>query len=351
MTQTSRNTDPSTAQPAGADHVPDGVMADTLVTVFGGTGFLGSQVVRSLLARNATVRIASRHPQQVRRLFADESGVQCVLADVHDDDSVAAALRGATSAVNAVSLYVERGRATFRSVHVESARRVAMHARRHHVRRLLHVSGIGAEPDSPSAYVRSRAEGERAVLEAFPAATLARPAVMFGSDDAFLTRILTLLDRLPVYPMFGKGQTRLQPVHVGDVAEALARLALRPPGEAPCENSTPGVPAGSSIYVFAGPRVYSYRQLLEVVARAAGLRTRLIPVPFAAWSALARLAEMLPHTPLTRGQVELMQVDSVADPQTRGLEQLGIAPRSVEETLPDMLARAALPPGASPGAS
>jgi NADH dehydrogenase len=318
-------------------------MAGSLVTVFGGTGFLGSQVVRSLRAHKVAVRVASRHPQQARRLFADEPDVQSVLADVHNDASVAAALRGATGAVNAVSLYAEHGHATFQSVHVESARRVALQARDHHVRQLAHVSGIGAEPHSPSPYVRSRAEGERAVLEVFPAATLIRPAVMFGPGDAFLTRILSLLGRLPVYPLFGKGRTRLQPVYVGDVAEALARLALQVPGETPSGNST-----GSSIYVCAGPRIYSYQELLEVIARAAGLRTRLIPVPFVLWRVLARLAEILPHAPLTRGQVELMQVDSVAGPETRGLDQLGIAPRSVEEILPDLLVRTST---ASPGAS
>jgi len=285
------------------------------------------------------VRIASRHPQQARRLFADEPGVQTVLADVHDDASVAAALRGASGVVNAVSLYAERGRATFQSVHVESARRIALHARDHHVRQLAHLSGIGAEPDSPSPYVRSRAEGERAVLEAFPAAAVVRPAVMFGPDDAFLTRILSLLGRLPVYPMFGNGRTRLQPVHVGDVAEALARLMLQPPGETPSGSSAAGIPPGRSIYVFAGPRIYTYQELLELIAHAAGLRTRLIPVPFALWRVLARLAEILPHAPLTRGQIELMQVDSIAGAQTRGLDQLGIAPRSIEEILPELLAR------------
>ena len=348
MTQTSRETDASSAKSVGARHAQNGVMADSLVTVFGGTGFLGSQVVRRLRAHKVAVRIASRHPQQVRRLFADEPDVQSVLADVHDDASVAAALRGATGAVNAVSLYAERGHATFQSVHVESARRVALHARDHHVRQLAHVSGIGAEPDSPSPYVRSRAEGERAVLEVFPTATLVRPAVMFGPGDAFLTRILSLLGRLPVYPLFGKGRTRLQPVHVGDVAEALARLALQVPGETPSGNSTGSSMTGSSIYVCAGPRIYSYQELLEVIARAAGLRTRLIPVPFVLWRVLARLAEILPHAPLTRGQVELMQVDSVASPETRGLDQLGIAPRSIEEILPDLLARTS---AASPGAS
>lgn len=339
MMQTSRETDLSTAKPPGAREGRNEGMAGSLVTVFGGTGFLGSQVVRSLRARKVAVRIASRHPQQAHRLFADEPGVQSVLADVHDDASVAAALRGASGVVNAVSLYAERGRATFQSVHVESARRIALHARDHHVRQLAHLSGIGAEPDSPSPYVRSRAEGERAVLEAFPAAAVVRPAVMFGPDDAFLTRILSLLGRLPVYPMFGNGRTRLQPVHVGDVAEALARLMLQPPGETPSGSSAAGIPPGRSIYVFAGPRIYTYQELLELIAHAAGLRTRLIPVPFALWRVLARLAEILPHAPLTRGQIELMQVDSIAGAQTRGLDQLGIAPRSIEEILPELLAR------------
>src|SRR4051812_3720857 len=153
-----------------------------------------------------------------------------VAADVHDEAAVAAALAGAFGAVNAVSLYVEHGRESFDAVHVEGAARLARHAREAGVERLVHVSGIGADPGSAAPYIRARGRGELAVTEAFGAATLIRPAVMFGPDDAFLTRLVKLVWTLPVYPMFGRGQTRLQPVYVDDVAEAIARVLDRPDG-------------------------------------------------------------------------------------------------------------------------
>jgi uncharacterized protein YbjT (DUF2867 family) len=295
------------------------------VVVFGGTGFLGRRVVRRLRAHGFAVRIASRHPDQGRTLFGpDDPQLQSVEADIHDERSVAAALAGAYGVVNAVSLYVERGRETFHAVHVEAARRVATQARRADVKRLAHVSGIGADAASPSLYIRKRGEGELAVRAVFPDALLIRPAVMFGADDAFLTTLLALLGRLPIYPLFGRGLTRLQPAFVEDVAEAIARALQRP--------LTPAI-----TFECGGPHVYSYEELLRTVAREAGLAPMLIPVPFAAWHALAWLAEMLPRPPITRNQVELMQVDNVSSAETPGFAELGISPRSVEEILRKIL--------------
>jgi uncharacterized protein YbjT (DUF2867 family) len=295
------------------------------VVVFGGTGFLGRRVVRHLRRREFSVRIASRHPERGDKLFGrDDPRLQSVEADIHDEQSIADAVAGAYGVVNAVSLYVAHGRDTFHSVHVESARRVAAQARRAGVQRLVHVSGIGADAASPSLYIRKRGEGELAVRTAFADALLIRPAVMFGADDAFLTTILALLRRLPIYPMFGRGLTRLQPAFVEDVSEAIA-TAL--------ERRQPHV----ITFECGGPRVYSYEELLRAVAREAGLVPMLIPVPFAAWHALAWLAEMLPRPPITRNQVELMQVDNVSSAETPGFAELGISPRSVEEILRKML--------------
>ena len=293
------------------------------VTVFGGTGFLGRRVVRHLLDSKVAVRVATRHSQRSRELFGDAS-VEAITADVHDEQSVAKALSGAQGAVNAVSLYVEHGDATFRSVHVDAARRIASLARRNGVERLVHVSGIGADPASSSPYIRSRGEGELAVRSEFPNATLIRPAVMFGPDDAFLTVIAKHLRRLPVYPMFGRGQTRLQPVYVEDVAQAVATALHRPE-------------AGGGVFECAGPRVYSYRELLQIIARATRAKAALFPLPFAAWHALARLAELLPHAPITRNQVDLMAIDNIATPGAPGFKDLGIDPRSIEAILPGMI--------------
>jgi uncharacterized protein YbjT (DUF2867 family) len=228
--------------------------------------------------------------------------------------------------VNAVSLYVEHGQQTFHSVHVESAQRVAAQAHRAGVERLAHISGIGAGAASQSHYVRKRGEGELAVRAAFADALLIRPAVMFGPDDAFLTTILRLLGRLPIYPMFGRGLTKLQPAYVEDVAEAVAR-ALQ------------GTETHAITYECGGPRVYSYEEFLRAVAHQAGLKPMLmlIPIPFAAWHALAWISEMLPSPPVTRNQVELMRVDNVSSLEMRGFGQLGISPHSVEEILQEIL--------------
>src|ERR1700719_359192 len=184
---------------------------DRTVTVFGGTGFLGRRVVQHLREHEFSVRIASRHPDQGHRLFGlDNPQLQSVEANIHDERSVADALAGAYGVVNAVSLYVEHGQETFHSVHVEDAQRLAPQALRAGVDRLIHISGIGADTASQSRYIRKRGEGELAVRAAFGDALFVRPAVLFGPDDAFLTTILRLLRQLPIYPMFGRGLTRLQ---------------------------------------------------------------------------------------------------------------------------------------------
>lgn len=186
--------------------------------------------------------------------------------DLRDKGSIADALDGAYGAINTVSLYVEHGQETLHSVHVQSAQRLAAQAHRAGVKRLIHVSGIGSDVTSPSLYIRKRGEGELAVRAVFSEATLVRRAVRFGPDDAFLTIILKLLRRYPVYPMFGRGLTRLQPAYVHDMAEAITRALLR-------------TETNAITYECAGPRIYTYEELLRTVAHAAGRRPMLIPLP------------------------------------------------------------------------
>jgi NADH dehydrogenase len=290
------------------------------VTVFGGTGFLGRRIVRHLLDRGFVVRVATRHPHRARRMFSDETRpLEAIQADVNDDRSLAAAVAGAFAVVNAVSLYVEHGSETFHSVHVAAAARVARQAREQGVAQLAHVSGIGSDPASASRYIRSRGQGEDAVRAMFPAATIIRPAVIFGPDDAFLAPLVYLLRRFPVFPMFGRGATRVQPAHVDDVAQgivsALAAAERQP------------------MYELAGPRVYTFENLLRTICAHLGVERMLVPVPFGLWRPAAFAAEMLPHPPLTRNQVELMEVDNVASPDRPGFAALGIEPRSIESAL------------------
>ena len=287
-----------------------------LVTVFGGTGFLGRQAVRRLLEHGHRVRIAARHPRRPENL---PDRIELTEADLLDPPSIARAVRGARAVVNAVSLYVEKRGLSFRDVHVDGARQLARAAVEAGVPRVVHVSGIGSDARSNDAYIRARGEGETAVREACATAVLVRPAVMFGPGDAFLGGISALVRRLPAVPLFGNGETRLQPVHVADVAEAIARLvALEHP--APC-------------YELAGPDVFTYRELVEAVARAKGKRARPFPVPFAIWHSAAMVSERLPGAPLTRHQIALMERDNVANASLPGLTDIGVVPTGVREHL------------------
>jgi len=291
------------------------------VTVFGGTGFLGRRVVRHLRDKGFSIRVASRHP---RSPSGNDPQIQPMAADIRERQSIATAVEGTFGVVNAVSLYVERGARTFQSVHVVAAEQLAEEARKAGVEWFIQVSGIGADAASPSPYIRARGQGEQAVRAAFANAGVVRPAVMFGPDDAFLNTLVQLLRRLPVYPMFGRGRTRMQPADVEDVGETIATLMQRTAAEAIT------VECG-------GPRVYTYEELLRTIARAANVNRLLVPMPFAAWHALARLTEVLPGAPVTRNQVELMEIDTVASADVPGFADFGISPRAMEEVLQSVL--------------
>jgi NADH dehydrogenase len=295
------------------------------VTVFGGTGFLGRRIVDALLARDMTVRVAARHPARGDGGAAVARRVP-VKADLRDRDSVQAALDGADAAVNAVSLYVESRDATYHAIHVDGAGYLARAAAEAGPHRLVHISGIGSDSRSTSAYIRARGQGEDAVRAGFPGATILRPSVMFGPDDVFLTTLIALVQRLPIVPLFGDGSTRLQPVHVEDVATAVAILLTASDSPAP-------------IYELGGPEILSYRALLEHVMRHLGRRRPLLPVPFPLWDALAAACRLLPSPPLTEGQVALMRQDNAADPGLPGFGVLRIGPAPIEAELRRRTAR------------
>jgi uncharacterized protein YbjT (DUF2867 family) len=260
-------------------------MAPRIVTVFGATGFLGRRIVRGLHEHGCAVRIASRHPDRGRTLFGiDDPRLQSIGADVHDGRSVTDAVRGALGVVNAVSLYIECGKDTFHSVQVACAQCVAIEAHRAGVEQLAHVSGIGANAASGSSYIRSRGQGELAVQAAFPGAIMIRPAVMFAPDDAFLTVILKLLRRLPAYPMLEEARqdcSRSMWPTWARIARVLQRIGRDP-----------------VVFECAGPRVYTYQELLRSLAREVGLKPMLFPIPLAVWYALARAARFYRARPL-----------------------------------------------------
>jgi NADH dehydrogenase len=240
---------------------------------------------------------------------------------VRDQASVAAAIAGANAVVNTVSAYVKKGGVTFEAVHVQGAETVAREAVAAGVARLVLVSGIGADADSGSSYIRARGRGEQVVRQEFPGVTIVRPGAMFGQGDALFGTLADLARLLPVLPLIGGGYTRLQPVFVEDVAEAVARILS--------DSRTVG-----RTYELAGPVVYTLRELVSKTLHLLRKRRLLIPVPFAIAEIQARLFELLPNPPLTIGQVDLLKADNVASGALPGLRELNIQPKTVEEVVP-----------------
>ena len=243
--------------------------------------------------------------------------VEQVQADVTDESSVIRAIRGSDATVNAVGLYIEKGAISFDAVHVLGAHAVAKQSVVA-TARLVHVSGIGVDADSASRYVRARAIGEQRVRDAASNAVILRPSVLFGPNDAFLRTLLSLIDYLPIVPLFGSGSTKLQPVHVEDVAEAAVKVLD--------DKNTQG-----KIYELGGPRTYTYRELLEILQKLKKRKRPLLPVPFWIWETIATMATLLPNPPLTRDQVILMRDDNIVSAGMNTLLDLGIAPRPLEE--------------------
>jgi uncharacterized protein YbjT (DUF2867 family) len=301
-------------------------MADGRVTIFGGSGFLGRRIALRLAAEGAEVRIAVRHPERAASLTkAGRPGqITLVRADVWDEATVAPALAGTGAVVNTVGHYVEHGDASFEAIHGQGARHVAAAADAAGVIRLVHISGIGADPASDSPYVRARAMGERLVRAAFPAATILRPSVMFGADHDFLNRLAGLAHVLPVLPLFGAGDIKLQPVYVDDVAAAVVKALATPA-------------AAGKLYELGGPRICSYKALVQLVLQQTGQRRLLLPVPYFAWNALAALVAPLPARPISRDQVKLMQRDNVVSPGALTFADLGITPAALEAVAPTYL--------------
>lgn len=303
-----------------------------LVTVFGGSGFVGSQVVRALAKKGFRVRAAMRNPGRGYRLrlLGDVGQIQVAQANVRDADSVARALDGAEAVVNLVGVLYESGRQTFSTLHEQAAAEVATQALHLGARRFIQVSAIGADASSSSAYLRSKAAGEAAVSAAFPGATILRPSLVFGPEDHFFNRFGAMATLSPVLPLIGGGETKFQPVFVGDVAQAVATAVDDP------------ATAGRT-YELGGPGVFSFRELMEFVMASTGRRRVLLPLPFAAARLLGSVAGLAALTPLapplTVDQVEALRTDNVVGAGMEGLEALGVVPTPIEAVAPAYLAR------------
>ncbi len=317
-------------------------MREQLVVVFGGSGFIGKQVVRALAKRGARVRIAMRRPHlgHELRVMGDVGQIQLMQANVRFRESVDAALEGADAVVNLVAILNESGPQTFEALHVEGARAVAEAAAKRGITRMVHISALGAAPKGAN-YARSKYAGERAVLEALPSATILRPSIVFGPEDHFFNRFGQMMRNpwlfgmLGTVPLIGGGKTKFQPVFVGDVADAVC-AALSDPG------------AQGRVYELGGPRVYTFKELMQYIARETARRVPLAPLPFFIAHPMGLLLSWVfalypfADPPLTGDQVTMLKRDNIvgADPAARTIQDLGVTQlETVEAITPSYLWR------------
>ena len=294
------------------------------VTVFGGSGFIGRHLVEHLARAGASVRIAARHPlttAEPPRL----ARVQHVEADILDDGAVQAVILGADTVINLVGILSQAGRQTFTALHEEGARRVAATVRRLGVRRLVHVSALGASRTAPARADRSKAAGEAAVRAAFPEATIIRPSLVYGPDDHFFNGFAALARRLPALPLIGGGRTRFQPVYVEDMVAGVGAILANPASR-------------GQTYEFGGPRIYTFKELLEFVCATISVRPLLVPLPFWTAEMLGGLLQVFPHAPLTRDQVRLLRTHKVVSGSEPTLADVGVEPKALETIVPEYLA-------------
>lgn len=298
------------------------------VTLFGGTGFVGRYVAQMLAHRGWRIIVAARHPDRALPLKTAGAVGQVVpvFADIRDDASVAAAVAGADAVVNLVGILFERGKQRFDSVHGEAAGRVARAAAAAGATRFVQVSAIGASAESPSSYARTKAAGEAAVRAAFPGASILRPSVIFGPEDGFFNLFANLARTAPFLPLFGGGTTKFQPVYVQDVAAAIV-ACLEQDGTA------------GQTYELGGPRVYSFRELMQLTLQQTGRKKRLVSVSWGLAAFEAKLLGLLPKPPLTSDQVVQLKIDNVVNPGVKSLADLGIQPTPAELILPSYLDR------------
>lgn len=298
------------------------------ITVLGGAGFIGRYVVKRLAQHGAVVTVASRHASEALFLttMGDVGQIALVDAGLADEAALAAALAGADAVVCAVGILYERGKQRFEAVHHQGPARLARLAAAAGARQFVHISAIGADPASPSAYGRSKAAGEQAVKAAFPTATILRPSLVFGPEDDFFNRFAAMARVSPALPLIGGGATRFQPVYVGDVADAV-------------EAALDKAEAGGCTYELGGPKVYTFRELMVLLLAEIGRKRSLMNLPFGLAALEAAVLEWLPKPPLTRDQVRSLQRDNVVAPDALGLADLGLTPTSLELVLPTYLDR------------
>jgi uncharacterized protein YbjT (DUF2867 family) len=304
-------------------------MRSRLITIFGGTGFIGRHVVRRLAAQGPRIRVVSRNWRVHGRDLQPMGNVGQIVggpADLTDEAALATLLAGSEAVINLIGILYETRRQTFAEVQGELPGRIARAAVAAGIARMVQISAIGADPDSKSAYARSKAQGEAAARAALPAAVIMRPSIVVGPEDGFFNRFAAMARLLPALPLIGGGETRFQPVFVGDVADAIVAALERED-------------ALGQTYELGGPKVYSFAELMRYMLKVIGRRRLLVPLSFELATLQARVLELLPVPPLTRDQVELLKTDNVVGANARTLADLGITPTPIELVVPDYLDR------------
>ena len=301
-----------------------------LVTIFGGSGFIGTYIVRALAKRGYRVRVAVRRPDLAGHLqpLGGVGQIHAVQANLRFEESVARAIKGADVVINLVGILASGGSQTFSSVHARGAETVAKACKAEGVKALVHMSALGSDVDSASEYASSKAQGEAAVLENMPNAVIFRPSIVFGPEDNFFNQFARMAQLSPVLPLIGWGKTKFQPVYVGDVAEAFA-LAVD------------GKLKPKQVYELGGPEVMSFRQVLEYICKETRRKPLLLPIPWPFATAMGIFGGMIPDKPITEDQVRLLKTDNTvsddAEKKGRTLKGIGISPTSVEAVVPGYL--------------
>lgn len=303
-------------------------MKNRRVTIIGGAGFIGRQIVKRLAARGAVIAVASPHAigAGFLRPMGDVGQIATIDLDLREEATLAQLIDGSDTVICAAGVLVDHAGNGFDLVHHRGPALLARLSREAGVRRFVHISAIGADAHSPSVYARSKAAGEAAVLDAYPLATIIRPSLVFGPDDNLFNRFAALARFAPVLPLIAGGTTRFQPVFVGDVADAVVTILDQ-------------LESQGRIYELGGLEILTFRALMERLLREIRRNRLLVPVPAGAAAFLAYFLEFLPDPPLTRDQVKLLQIDNVANTDLPGLAALGIAPTAMELVLPTYLNR------------
>ncbi len=307
-------------------------MGKGLVTVFGASGFLGKHVVRSLVKDGWRVRAAVRRPHTAQdlKVIGNVGQVQLVQANIRFPKSVEKAVQGSDAVINLVALLFEAGKQSFESVHVRGAETLAIAARDAGVQNFVQVSAIGADAQSDSAYARTKAEAEAAVRAAMPNADIMRPSVLFGPEDEFFNRFAGMAQFAPALPLMGGGETKMQPVYVGDVAKAIAKKI--------------GQGTSGETYELGGPQSYSFKELMQFTLETIDRKRFLAPVPWFAANMLGFMGELSGHAPfvkpfLTRDQVKNLKLDNVVADDALSFADLGISLETIESIVPSYLGR------------